>query len=224
MKENFHVVIIDDHPLIIEAYKAALENYFSNENKNLSISTFGNIESVKMILPNQNFINSIDLIFLDIQLPNSGNSNLHSGEDLGVRLKEIRPDIKIVISTSLNDIYRVNSILKSIDPDGFLLKGDIDRAELLVAIKTLISSPPYYSKTVLQLLRKKASSNYVLDEFDRKLLYELSIGTKLKDLKEILPFSLGGIEKRRRNLKMIFEIEEEGDRSLILIAKEKGFI
>ena len=224
MKENFRVVIIDDHPLIREAYKVALELYGSTEDIEFTISILGSIDAVLEKLGEEKFINGIDLVFLDIQLPDHGESGGLSGEDLGIKIRKLRPEVKILISTSLNDNYRVNSILKSVDPDAFLLKGDIDKAELMAAIKAVFSDTPYYSKSILQLLRKKAGNDYFVDEFDRKLLYELSIGTKLKDLPKVLPFSSGGIEKRRRNLKMLFGIEEDGDRSLIIIAKEKGFI
>ena len=46
----------------------------------------------------------------------------------------------------------------------------------------------------------------------------------MKDLSEIVHLSIPGIEKRKRHLKQIFDINGPDDRDLILIAKEKGFI
>ena len=66
--------------------------------------------------------------------------------------------------------------------------------------------------------------HYLLDDIDRRILYELSIGTKTKDLPALVPLSLTGIEKRKRLLKQIFDIDSTDDRELILAAKEKGFI
>jgi len=68
------------------------------------------------------------------------------------------------------------------------------------------------------------ANDFVLDKIDRQLLYELSIGTKTKDLPNILPLSMASIEKRKRALKKLFDVTEKGDQSLIKIAKEKGFI
>jgi hypothetical protein len=67
-------------------------------------------------------------------------------------------------------------------------------------------------------------SDIYLDEVDRKMLYELSIGAKLKDLTDLLPLSIAGIEKRRRNLKKMFGISGAEDRELVKIAREKGFL
>jgi hypothetical protein len=74
------------------------------------------------------------------------------------------------------------------------------------------------------LFRKQSSSDYKLDKIDRQLLYEMSIGTKMKDLPSIIPMSMTGLEKRKKQLKVLFEVKENDDRELILKAKEKGFI
>ena len=165
-----------------------------------------------------------DIIFLDIKLPPSDDGKILSGEDIGVKINQLLPNSKIIISTTFNDNYRVQSILKSVNPDGFLIKNDVDTDELIEAIKTVIFDPPYYSKSVIKLLRKQISSDFLLDKIDRQLLHELSIGTKMKDLPDVLPMSMAGIEKRKRQLKEIFNVQENEDRELILKAKEKGFI
>lgn len=36
--------------------------------------------------------------------------------------------------------------------------------------------------------------------------------------------SIAGIERRKRNLKISFNVEDKGDRALIKSAKDKGFI
>ena len=56
------------------------------------------------------------------------------------------------------------------------------------------------------------------------MLYELSIGTRLKDLPDIVPLLIAGIEKRKRHLKHIFNINSSDDKELLYIVKEQGFI
>ena len=46
----------------------------------------------------------------------------------------------------------------------------------------------------------------------------------MKDLPNIVPLSIAGIEKRKRILKQVFDVEDQGDKALILRAKELGFI
>ncbi|MCK5677007.1 MAG: response regulator transcription factor [Flavobacteriaceae bacterium] len=221
----YNVLIIDDHPLISEAYKSALLHVSSNDKLiefKIDIANncdFG-FEKIKEVTPNK----KLDIVFLDIKLPPSKDGKILSGEDLGIKINQLLLDTKIIISTTFNDNYRIHNILENINPDGFLIKNDLTPNELVVAIKAVIYDPPYYSKTVIKLLRKQVSRGLIIDKIDRQLLYQLSIGTKMKDLPDILPLSIAGIEKRKRHLKEIFEVEKQGDKDLILKAKEKGFI
>jgi hypothetical protein len=77
---------------------------------------------------------------------------------------------------------------------------------------------------VIKLLRDQIVNDFVLDNYDRKILYELSIGTRIKDLPKLIPLSIAGIEKRKRNLKRMFNVKKMDDRELLISAKEKGFI
>lgn len=221
----YKVLLIDDHPIILEVYKSAIKEVnLLIENSEFEVETAHNSdEALEKIISASNSAN-FDIIFLDMKLPPSEDGKILSGEDLGIKINQLSPTSKIIVSTTFNDNYRVQNILKNVNPEGFLIKNDIDTEELVEAIQKVISKPPYYSKSVLQLIRKQMSSDYLLDKIDRQLLYELSIGTKMKDLPNIIPMSMTGIEKRKRQLKAIFDVQDNEDRELILKAKEKGFI
>ena len=66
----------------------------------------------------------MDIVFLDIKLPPSKDGKILSGEDLGIKINQLLPDTKIIISTTFNDNYRIHNILENINPDGFLIKND----------------------------------------------------------------------------------------------------
>ncbi|WP_157926216.1 response regulator [Tenacibaculum maritimum] len=166
----------------------------------------------------------IDIIFLDMRLPPSEDGTILSGEDLGLKIKELLPNSKIIVSTTFNDNYKVHSIFRSLNPDGFLVKNDITPQELVTAIQEVLTDPPYYSKTIMKLLRNETLSDHVIDDLDRKILYELSIGTKMKNLPDVVPLSITAIERRKREIKKMFSISSLDDRDLILTAREKGFI
>ncbi|OUS00795.1 response regulator [Flavobacteriales bacterium 33_180_T64] len=224
--KKYSVLIIDDHPLITEAYKTAF-NYYSKQNESILflIQTAQDCDSAFQLI-NEFYTKkkSLDIVFLDIKLPPSKDGNILSGEDLGLKINKLLPDTKIIVSTTFNDNYRVHSIFKSIDPDGFLIKNDITPKELIETIHTIINDPPYYSKTVIKLLRKQVANDFLLDNIDRKILHELSIGTRMKDLPDILPLSIAGIEKRKRHLKYVFNVKSTDDKELLLMAKKTGFI
>jgi len=222
MMNMYNVLIIDDHPIIADAYKSAFE-FISAENKNINFKILiaNNCDKALELIQE---VNQLDIVFLDISLPPSTDGKFLSGEDLGIRIKELQPKCKIIVATTFNDNYRIQAILKNVNPNGFLIKNDIDKEELIASIKTVMDDSPYYSKSVLELFRKQATVNYKLDKIDRQLLYEMSIGTKMKDLPKLIPMSMAGLEKRKKHLKDIFKVKDNDDRELILKAKEKGFI
>ncbi|CAA0154706.1 Two-component system response regulator [Tenacibaculum maritimum] len=224
--KTYNALIIDDHPLISEAYKSAFK-YVEQQNKGVSfdIKVAHNCDTAYTILKEHaNLSMEIDIIFLDMRLPPSEDGTILSGEDLGLKIKELLPNPKIIVSTTFNDNYKVHSIFRSLNPDGFLVKNDITPQELVTAIQEVLTDPPYYSKTIMKLLRNETLSDHVIDDLDRKILYELSIGTKMKNLPDVVPLSITAIERRKREIKKMFSISSLDDRDLILTAREKGFI
>ena len=225
-KNDYSVLIIDDHPLISEAYKNALDLVASENTKiNFEIETAINCDTAyKKITGSAKKRTPYDLIFLDIKLPPSEDGKIRSGEDLGIKIKELLPSSKLIIATTYNDNYRIHGIFQSLSPDGFLIKNDVNPQELVTAIKAVISDLPHYSVTVVKMLKKEVSNDLLIDKIDRVLLYELSIGTKTKSLPHIIPLSMAGIEKRKRHLKELFDISKQDDKTLISVARDKGFI
>jgi DNA-binding NarL/FixJ family response regulator len=225
-RKKTSVLIIDDHPLICDAYVNAL-NFIEKESSEISFKitlTHNCDDAIAKIKESSNRVLKYELIFLDIKLPPSKDKKILSGEDLGLEIKNLLPDSKVIISTTYNDNYRIYSLMKNLNPDGLLIKNDITASELVNAINLVLTSPPYYSSSVSQTIRNEMLNDLLLDKIDRRLLYELSIGTKTKDLPMTLPLSIAGVEKRKRNLKNIFDVSGLEDKDLINSAKEKGFI
>ncbi|MDP2692880.1 MAG: response regulator [bacterium] len=221
----YNILIIDDHPLIAQAYNLALLELKNKEDVDFIVEICHNCtDGYKAIKDTVSDKKSIDLVFLDISLPPSKDGKILSGEDLGIKFRELLPAAKIIVSTTYSDNYRIHNIIKSVNPEGFLIKNDLDPDELLKAIVAVLDGKLYFTESVLEVLRNNVSSDFVLDSTDRRILYELSIGTKMKDIPNVLPLSIAGIEKRKRNLKVIFNIKKNSDKDLIQLAKKKGFI
>lgn|SRR5690606_32853107 len=223
---TYHVLIIEDHPLITEAYKKAFSQVSSkNPKQHFVISTAVNCDEALVKINEATQHQELDIVFLDIKIPPSTtNESLLSGEDIGLKIMELLASSKIIVSTTFNDNYRINSIFKSLNPEGFLIKNDLNPKELVLAIESIIEGNPYYSKSVIELMRKLTSNDFLIDSLDRKLLYELSRGTKMSQLPNIIPLSISALEKRKRVLKEIFNLVDKDDRDLFRIAEEKGFI
>ncbi len=225
MSKTINVLIAEDEPLII----GLLKNIF----KQLSESNFDwtfklhstlNCDSALKKIDEAIIGTPFDLALLDVNIPPSKKKKVLCGEDLGMELRRYFPQLKIIIYTSNNDNYRLNNILRSINPEGFLIKSDIDYKGLIGAISRVLVNPPFYSPSILSLIRQHISNDFLLDATDRMLLHELSKGTKTKDLPNFVNLSKSGVERRKRHLKEVFNIVDKGDKKLIQIAKEKGYV
>lgn len=190
----------------------------------MKIESAGDCDTAREKIKNTWTENGWDLVFLDIRLPPSKDRRILSGEDLGEMIRQRHPLAKIIVATTFNDNYRIQNIFKSLNPEGFLIKNDMDTPELVEAILKIMQGGLHYTSTVANLLRKQMFTDINIDKIDRQILYELSLGTKMKDLPNFVPLSIAGIEKRKRILKQVFDVEDQGDKALILKARELGFI
>ena len=223
--KHLNTLIIDDHPLLIDAYKSALlEIELDRQEWKFNIREADSCDTALQFLERLNPEASLDLVFLDIKLPPASDGSHLSGEDLGLEIRAKSKMAKIVVATTFNDNYRIHNIFRSINPEGFIIKSDINAETLGAALIDVLTNPPYYSRTVIQAIRKYISHDFLLDKWDRFILYELSQGTKMKELPKLIPFSLGALEKRKSKLKTIFDIKHGEDRELLMRAREHGFI
>jgi two-component system response regulator NreC len=225
MKKYYDVLIIDDHQIIIDIYKKALL-FVKNEFSDIEFKIDDARDCASSLLKVKNALetNSIDLVFLDISLPTSSKDRMFSGEDIGVFIRKYFLYAKIIVCTNYNDNLRLNNIIKAINPDGLLIKGDIEFKDIVESIKTVLNNETFYSKTVVNFLRSKMASDIVLCNYDIQILLEISTGAKMKELVELIPLSKAAIEKRKRRLKLVFNIHDDSDKKLVLAAREKGFI
>ncbi len=224
MIKSFHTLIIEDHQLIIDGYKRALKYVASKNNVVFRTHVAKNCDEADKEIEHAMDTRIIDLVFLDISLPPSSNGKLLSGDDLGIKLRNLFPRVKIIVSTHLSNNYRLVNILKNIKPDSLLLKSELDFQNLTEGILNVVNGIPFYSKPVLKLVRQHVSNDFNLDNIDRQMLYHLSQGTKTKELPEVIHLSIAGIERRKRRLNQIFNNEKKTDKALITLAKEKGFL
>lgn len=107
----------------------------------------------------------------------------------------------------MEDSFRLHNILSNINPDGFLLKGETTSQELLRCFEKVVDKPPYYGSKIAKILRSEVTNKSV-DEIDRIMLYQLSLGTKTKDLTKFVHLSLRAVEDRKKGLKKFLELVE----------------
>jgi DNA-binding NarL/FixJ family response regulator len=221
MKNPIQILIVDDHPFIIEAYKNAINKYSQNGFE-FEVTQANNCKSGY-----ENIIDSskkFDIAFFDISMPEYAEKGIYSGEDLAMLMKTEMPDCKVILLTMHTELLKINNIIKNINPSGLIIKNDLTFDELLFAFDKIINNESYYSQTVIKLVGQAQYNNIELDVFDKQILFHLSKGVKTKDLPTYIPLSLSAIEKRKLNIREILEVAGGTDIDLIREAKNKGVI
>ncbi|GAA4294242.1 response regulator [Aestuariibaculum suncheonense] len=222
--EKIKILMIDDHPMIIEGYQNTIL-FTKKEHQELNIDIANNCdEAVNLMDKSIQQDNPYNLLFVDISLPASSDGKMTSGEDLASYAREILPKAKIIILTMFNESFRIHNIIKTINPEGFLIKSDLTSSELASAFQAVLHNPPFYSGTVNSYIRKVDSSDIVIDEKNRKILHLLSQGVKTKNLAPHLDISLSAVEKRKKQLREIFDVQDGQDETLIEEARKRGFV
>lgn len=217
------ILAVDDHEMTTLGYKFILEDTKFDGFK-VHMDTAKSYEEAKEKIKEAAAGIAYDILLLDIQLSNPTDGPAKTGEDLGILARKVSPDSKIVFMSSFSDNYRINSIMQTVDPEGYMVKTEIDQKSLQSMVQTVLESPPYYTQKALVAIRRKMAQDISLDENDKKILYHLSIGTKTKDMVNFISLSLPGIENRKRQLKSLFGVEKQNDQALITASRNRGFI
>jgi DNA-binding NarL/FixJ family response regulator len=224
MAETIRILMIDDHPMIIEGYQNTLL-FTKKDDQDLEIDIANNCdEAIDFMERSLKISKPYDVLFVDISLPPSSDGQYNSGEDLAAHARIILPKARVVILTMFNESFRIHNIIKTINPEGFLIKSDLTSSELANAFQAVLHNPPFYSGTVSSFMRKAINHDIVIDDKNRKILHLLSQGVKTKSLASHLDISLSAVEKRKKQLKELFLIDDGQDETLLKEAKKKGFI
>lgn len=217
-----NILIVDDHPFIIEGYKNAITRYNPEEYEFL-ISQAKDCESAYRTITDPD-TKPFDIAFLDISMPPYEEKGIYNGEDLAKLLSEYMPNCKIILLTMYTELLKIKTIIKTINPSGLVIKNDLTFDELLYAFDLVIKNEKYYSQSVLNMLAQSEEDSIEIDQFDKEILFHISKGTKLVDMPQYIPISLGAIEQRKLKLKELLKIEDGSDIDLVRKAKNKGLL
>jgi two-component system, NarL family, response regulator NreC len=219
---KLNILMVDDHPSIIEGYKIILS--YNNLGYDLDIKAAHNCEEVYDIIINTKKKDAFDIVFLDYSLPGYPEKNLKNGEDLALLIRKNHPISKIVMLTSHTESLILYPIIKNVAPQGLLIKSDFSGEELLNAFDAIVDGKIYHSATVENSVKELLSKKIFLDNFNRQIISLLAQGIKTKNLPEYLNLSMSAIEKRKVQMRDYFCIKKGTDEDIIREAKKLGLI
>lgn len=207
------ILIADDQELIRESLKIIL----STNNEFEVIDTVGSgkevVESIRRHIP--------DIILIDVRMPDM------DGVQCTKFVKEVYPEIKVIVLTTFDDDEYIFSALKY-GASGYLLKG-VSLDELTSAIKTVLQGGaifnPNVASKVTKIFSEMAKNNIVaerihdedlpnLSDTEWKIIQQVSQGLSNKEIAEILKFTEGTI---RNYLSVILDKLQLRDRTQLAI-------
>lgn len=215
-----NILIVDDHPFIIEGYKNAITRYNPKEYEFL-ISQAYDCRSAYDLLEDAE-TPTFDIAFLDISMPAYEERDIFSGEDLAKLIIKKMPNCKIILLTMYTELLKIKTIIRTINPNGLIIKNDLTFDELLFAFDKVMKSDKYYSQSVVKMVNQSPHNSIEIDQFDKQILFHLSKGTEHHSMPQYIPISLNAIEKRKVNLKELLKIKTGSDDELVKEAKSKG--
>ena len=221
-KTDLHILMIDDHPSMIEGYKSILS--FNDLGLRIITTPAYNCESAYNIIDKTSVSEAFDFAFVDLSLPPYLEKKIKGGEDLALLIKNKFPNCKIVILTSHAEAFILDAIQKNIAPNGLLVKSDFTADEFLLAFEKIYNNHFYTSRTVVENIAELHEKSAFLDENNRKLITLLAEGVKTKNLPQRMNLSISAIDKRKAQIKYFFKIEKGSDEDIIREAKKHGLI
>ncbi len=217
------ILIVDDHPINVDGYQTILSNIESNKDAEYLIA-FDCEQAYNTINNNHLVDNIIDFAFIDVSLPPYGEKKMFSGSDIALLIRKLFPQCKIIIISMHKEPLWVNQIYKSVNPEGFIAKSDINYKCFPEIFQSIEKNEVYLSQSIKLSQKIMIQKNINWDDNDSKILQLIAQGIKTINLPDFIPLSLSSIEKRKANIKKQLILNSGSDKELIDIAKKLGFI
>ena len=149
MKKIIQLLMVDDHPFILQAYKNTL-NGFKKEEYEIICTEANSGESGYEAI--QNSLINYDIAFFDITIPSYTEKGIESGVDLALLMRKKMPDCKIILLTMHSEKLKFKYFFDTVKPQGLIIKSDLSFEELLLAFDKVLNGGTYLSETVLQMM------------------------------------------------------------------------
>ncbi|HPW97035.1 MAG TPA: response regulator [Flavobacterium sp.] len=215
------VLMIDDHPTIIEGYKAIL--VFGIKDYQLEVAeAFTGQAAFEIITTTQK---RFDVALIDLTIPSYLEKNIASGEDLIPLIKKHHPSCKIIILTSHSESIILQRITKEYHPEGIFVKSDFQAKELISGFDAIVKEKTYFTQTIVSFQKTwNEKSNLEFDTYNQQILALLNQGVKTKRLPDLLHLSQSAVDKRKAVIKTILGIDKGNDEDILKAARKKGLI
>ncbi|MBN8621961.1 MAG: response regulator transcription factor [Flavobacteriales bacterium] len=206
--DKIKIIVVDDHPMVIEGMKAMLNQIRYVELCATASNAYEAMEKVKENQP--------DLVITDINMPEI------SGVELTSKLKKEFPNLKIIGMSTFNERSYIAQMIQN-GADGFLVKS-ASKEEIETAISSVLDGKMYLSSDAGMSTseQKELKNQPTLTSREKEILTLISEGFTNPQIAEKLFISLYTVETHRKNLLSKFNTNNTA--SLIKIAATNGLL
>lgn len=212
---KINILIADDHKIVRDGIISLL----ANENEFNIVAEAEDGYTVLDILKEE----QVDIIIMDISMPKM------NGIECTLKVKQLYPDIQVLILSMYNEEQYVNEVFKS-GASGYILKNS-GKEELINAVKKVSSGKPYYSPEITQTYikslvkppKKKTEIDNKINELTSRELEVLELIVNEfsnQEIAEKLFISIRTVDAHRRNL--LFKIGAKNTAGLVKFAISRG--
>ena len=191
-EDKISLVIVDDHPLVLDGLVSRLERSDQVEVVGLANNGEEAIKLVEHIMPS--------VVLMDINMP------VMNGIEAAEIFKEKFPNVKLLVLSMHNDREYVMNMARS-GAKGYVLKS-ASADEMLMAIKAVHMGGVYFSPDIAKILASQPDSymDDTLSSREQVVLSLLASGLSNKEMARELDISVRTIETHRRNIKTKLDI------------------
>ena len=207
------ILIVDDHRVVIEGIKSALQEHPEFEVVGEAVDGLQAVESARSLGP--------EIVIMDISMPNL------SGIEATKQIKEFDPEIRIVIYTMYSDKEFVIDLFKA-GISAYVLKDD-PLSDLILALKAVKGGGTYFSTMSPTILlrhmkeleeKTESTDSYdTLSQREQEVFQLLAEGKRIKEIADELFISPKTVESHKYNIMEKLQAASVVDLTKIAIRK-----
>lgn len=187
-RRQIKVLLVDDHPLVLEGIRAIIETFSHIEVVGASSSA-----AEALIIAGRT---DPDVVMMDINMPEL------NGIDAIELFKEQLPNSRLLM-LSMHDSREYISTSVMYGASGYVLK-DVSTSEIIAAIEAVAAGGTYFSSGVSDvLMRVEAGGKSAgpLTTREQSVLLLVAEGKSSRDVAKLLEISTRTVETHRKNIK-----------------------
>lgn len=206
--DKIKVIIVDDHPMVLEGMKSMMAQIEVVELVGLASDAFQTMELLKTVIP--------DVIITDINLPEI------SGIELTAKIIKEYPSVRIIAMSTFKERSYISQMIKN-GASGYLIKS-ASLEEIEEAILTAYKGKFYLSIDVKMQPGEKEEMDKipVLSSREKEILILIADGMTNPQIAEKLFISLHTVDSHRKNLLTKFGVNNAA--SLIKLATKYSLV